>query len=156
VLEAGRPADVIARLGAAEGGDADEGATDATSAIGHGRPERGPSAREDEREENHREQRSDRPVARHAVPLEDVLVPRDWEHEGRCRDEPLDVFYGHDTEAARDVCRACPVRHSCLLDALLRREAFGVWGGLGPAERRRLVARVRSVRRVTTTAGHAA
>jgi WhiB family redox-sensing transcriptional regulator len=30
---------------------------------------------------------------------------------------------------AQRLCRSCPIRRSCLSDALARREPWGVWGG---------------------------
>ena len=37
--------------------------------------------------------------------------------------------------AAKTACRGCPIRESCLRDALARRERAGVWGGLTKTER---------------------
>ena len=43
-------------------------------------------------------------------------------------------------DAARDVCwQRCPVRTDCLEAALVNGETSGVWGGLTPAERQRLI-----------------
>ncbi|MFJ1706388.1 WhiB family transcriptional regulator [Kitasatospora sp. NPDC088346] len=61
-----------------------------------------------------------------------------------CRQVDPDLFFGarrQDTgprvEAAKEVCRHCPVREACLRSALVHEERDGVWGGLTPAERRR-------------------
>ncbi|MEU3406073.1 WhiB family transcriptional regulator [Streptomyces sp. NPDC006670] len=43
-------------------------------------------------------------------------------------------------EAAREVCRACPVRLPCRRHALAERIVHGVRGGLTPDERRSLLA----------------
>ena len=32
-------------------------------------------------------------------------------------------------ERAKSLCRACPLRQSCLAEAIDRREPWGVWGG---------------------------
>jgi hypothetical protein len=51
-----------------------------------------------------------------------------------------DTFFperGDSDKDAEKVCRACPVRADCLLDALGRDEEFGMWGGLGPKLRRK-------------------
>lgn len=37
---------------------------------------------------------------------------------------------------AKAICRTCPVQRDCLTQAVERGEAFGIWGGLDPAERR--------------------
>ena len=34
-----------------------------------------------------------------------------------------------DAEAAKAMCRGCPIRLACLSGALERREPWGVWGG---------------------------
>ncbi|HTR70233.1 MAG TPA: WhiB family transcriptional regulator [Mycobacteriales bacterium] len=43
-----------------------------------------------------------------------------------------DLFFAespHDVERAKALCLECPLRRSCLSDALERREPWGVWGG---------------------------
>jgi hypothetical protein len=39
---------------------------------------------------------------------------------------------------AKAVCAACPVRMACLLHALAEGEEFGIWGGAGEPQRRKL------------------
>jgi len=54
---------------------------------------------------------------------------------------PTDVFFpgrGISLDAAKAVCRACPVLEACRDYAVPLRELKGVWGGLGEGERRRL------------------
>lgn len=38
---------------------------------------------------------------------------------------------------ARSLCTICPIRTRCLERALVHRERYGVWGGMGEAERQR-------------------
>lgn len=48
-----------------------------------------------------------------------------------CTDDP-DLFFAEspeDVEVAKDLCRGCPARMTCLTGALERREPWGVWGG---------------------------
>jgi WhiB family transcriptional regulator, redox-sensing transcriptional regulator len=48
-----------------------------------------------------------------------------------CMGEP-DLFFAEspgDVEAAKALCRGCPVRLACLSGARERREPWGVWGG---------------------------
>jgi WhiB family redox-sensing transcriptional regulator len=48
-----------------------------------------------------------------------------------CMDDP-DLFFAEspqDVECAKDLCRSCPARVTCLAGALERREPWGVWGG---------------------------
>jgi len=49
-----------------------------------------------------------------------------------CRKVDPDTFFAEapaDVEAAKALCRDCPVREMCLAGALERREPWGVWGG---------------------------
>jgi WhiB family transcriptional regulator, redox-sensing transcriptional regulator len=46
-------------------------------------------------------------------------------------------------EVAKSVCADCPVWRPCLAVALIRREKWGIWGGLSAGERRRLLAQIR-------------
>ena len=48
-----------------------------------------------------------------------------------CRIQP-DLYFAEDPrdlEHARQLCRPCPDRVTCLAGALRRREPWGVWGG---------------------------
>lgn len=62
-----------------------------------------------------------------------------WQRRA-CREEPLALFYGKDTHAARLICATCPIRLACLAHALERAEweDHGVWGGTTPRQRRQL------------------
>lgn len=73
-----------------------------------------------------------------------VPAPAGWMASARCAQTDPEVFFpeqgGAGTTAwAKRVCRRCPVRLACLNHALARRENDGVWGGLLPNERRRLL-----------------
>lgn len=48
-----------------------------------------------------------------------------------CRRDPELWFAEHpaDLERAKQLCGQCPIRRSCLADALARAEPWGVWGG---------------------------
>ena len=62
--------------------------------------------------------------------------------DAACREHPEVNFFpgqGGDASAAVAVCSRCLVRTECLSAAIDGGEA-GVWGGLTPAGRRRLVA----------------
>ncbi|MER8184877.1 WhiB family transcriptional regulator [Kitasatospora sp. NPDC094015] len=69
-----------------------------------------------------------------------------------CRHVDPELFFGGRTEdadarneAAKRVCRCCPVREACLRRAMVHEEAAGVWGGLTPAERRTFGERIRDL-----------
>ena len=66
-----------------------------------------------------------------------------WREVGRCKGVDPEVFYPEDDEdpgdEAKAICAMCPVRETCLEQAIVAREKIGVWGGYTARERRRLV-----------------
>ena len=69
-----------------------------------------------------------------------------WRQAARCRGVDPEVFYPTEEDEgleAKEICTLCPVRAACLEYALARREKHGIWGGLTPRERRRVLRRRR-------------
>ena len=71
-----------------------------------------------------------------------------WRERAACLDYPTERFFppGDDKRAeaaAKAVCRTCPVIRPCLRYALDTPERYGVWGGLGEGDRRRLARALR-------------
>lgn len=69
--------------------------------------------------------------------------PDSWRTEAACLGMDTETFYPYGTESpmpAKRVCRTCPVRRECLLDALAEPATIdlGIRGGLTEAERRQL------------------
>ena len=75
----------------------------------------------------------------------------DWDKEGwrlqaACRHSNANHFFPVGTtgaavgqiEAAKAVCRTCPVQAACLLFAFETNQEAGIWGGKDEEERRRL------------------
>jgi WhiB family redox-sensing transcriptional regulator len=67
--------------------------------------------------------------------------PERWTTGAACAepDAPLMFPYEADRagiEDAKATCRRCPVRETCLNEALDNNETFGIWGGLTEGERR--------------------
>lgn len=73
-----------------------------------------------------------------------------WEALGACRGEDPSLFFGPNRfepkaqrlareERAKAICATCPVIDPCREYALRHGEIYGVWGGLGEAERRALL-----------------
>ena len=72
----------------------------------------------------------------------------EWQFAGACRRENPDVFFHPDRErgpsrrnrdnAAKAVCRRCPVLAACRAHALQVHEPYGVWGGLTEHQREAL------------------
>lgn len=56
--------------------------------------------------------------------------------EAACQAHPEAWWEPGSAETAKAACGRCPVRVECLAYALAADERFGVWGGLGPEERR--------------------
>jgi WhiB family redox-sensing transcriptional regulator len=76
----------------------------------------------------------------------------EWHHRAACRTagrgliDP-ELFFPSDSdkareEAAKQVCRRCPVSRICRDEALDNGLWEGIWGGLTPTERRKLKLRV--------------
>jgi WhiB family transcriptional regulator, redox-sensing transcriptional regulator len=69
-----------------------------------------------------------------------------WQLEGKCLGQPLEVFFPDDQvrserrrheNAAKRICRECPVLNKCRDHALRTPEPHGIWGAMTPAERTR-------------------
>lgn len=64
-----------------------------------------------------------------------------WHRQAACRGAGPELFFpanGEPSEAARAICAGCPVRRPCTDTAMADAALWGVWGGLGERERRRL------------------
>jgi WhiB family transcriptional regulator, redox-sensing transcriptional regulator len=65
----------------------------------------------------------------------------DWRARARCRGSDTEKFFGIDRtsiDAAKFVCRHCPVLEPCRSWALEHSDDFGVFGGLSGQERRQI------------------
>lgn len=69
----------------------------------------------------------------------ELQQPVVWMDAAVCAQVDTEVFFpekGGSTKEAKSICRLCPVAAECLDFALVRRERFGVWGGLSERNRR--------------------
>lgn len=74
-----------------------------------------------------------------------------WTLRGACRHADPELFFpellgaieADRTLRAKNICARCPVRDECLGWALGVGEAYGIWGGTTPDERRAMRARHR-------------
>lgn len=70
-----------------------------------------------------------------------------WRSRAACKDVSFDVFfpekYRQSPTTARRICAACPVRMSCLEEAMRVEDTwrYGIYGGLTPTERGELAKR---------------
>jgi WhiB family transcriptional regulator, redox-sensing transcriptional regulator len=76
----------------------------------------------------------------------------DWLDHAACRGRDPELFFPVtdigaarvQVEAAKKVCRRCPVQRACLSWALGNRQEAGIWGGMTEEERHRLRRRRRT------------
>jgi WhiB family redox-sensing transcriptional regulator len=69
-----------------------------------------------------------------------------WRDQAACRDTDPNLFFPagstglaiEQIEAAKAVCRSCPVQDACLRFAFETNQEAGIWGGTDEDERRRL------------------
>lgn len=62
-----------------------------------------------------------------------------WKLLGHCLGEDDDLFFPGrhaPTDVAKEICRGCVIRETCLEYALVNNETIGVWGGMNESERR--------------------
>lgn len=81
-------------------------------------------------------------MARHTPDPEKIQT--DWQADAACRGADTSVFFPRseaDAAAAKAICDTCPVAHECLEWAIETRQPEGVFGGLTPIERHRVVRR---------------
>jgi len=79
-----------------------------------------------------------------------------WRDDAACRHTNAELFFPAGStgtavdqiEAAKSVCRACPVQDACLQFALESNQEAGIWGGKDEDERRKLRRSWRASRRV--------
>ncbi len=78
-------------------------------------------------------------------------LDEEWGNRALCSEVDPETFFpekgaSQQAKAAKMVCELCEVRIECLEYALKNDEAYGIWGGLSPRQRRSLKTR-RSSRR---------
>jgi hypothetical protein len=66
-----------------------------------------------------------------------------WKQLANCKSsDPSIFFFDEDDVSTRELamklCGGCKVKMDCLQYALEKKEAFGIWGGMTPAERRKV------------------
>jgi WhiB family redox-sensing transcriptional regulator len=87
------------------------------------------------------------------------ILTGSWAARAKCAGiENPDIFFppnGNKGGKALKICAGCPVRAECLEYALNAGEKFGIWGGLGPRERRNLKRSRRRAARASRDGGGA-
>lgn len=80
-----------------------------------------------------------------------MLTEDNWQLRASCRSpHAITLFFPPSTpeprqeredreNAAKEICRNCPVQTDCLDYALRIRESHGIWGGLNEFERKQLI-----------------
>lgn len=65
-----------------------------------------------------------------------------WMDDALCAQTDPELFFPHKggpVRVARAVCARCPVQAECLNHALAGHERYGIFGGVTPMERRKLL-----------------
>lgn len=65
-----------------------------------------------------------------------------WRADALCAQTDPEAHYpeaGGTAAPAKRTCMACPVRTACLEHAITAGEEYGIWGGVGQQELRRLI-----------------
>lgn len=65
-----------------------------------------------------------------------------WTDHALCKGK-TELFFAHkgdwkSAQQARKICAECPVASRCLQEAVMNDERYGVWGGVGYTERRKM------------------
>jgi WhiB family redox-sensing transcriptional regulator len=81
-------------------------------------------------------------IARVSVPMAVLLTQiaseLEWQEQALCAQSDPEAWFperGDSPQAAKRICRRCPVKAECLDYALDNRIRWGVWGGLTDRER---------------------
>jgi WhiB family transcriptional regulator, redox-sensing transcriptional regulator len=77
----------------------------------------------------------------HAFKVNLTDTKTDWFENAACRGEDINLFFpgtGEIPFTAFAICSRCPVRRECLDYALTNHIQHGVFGGIGPRQRRRV------------------
>lgn len=89
-------------------------------------------------------------------------LSHEWSTEAACAGAPTAIFFEEawDEETNRPIpagdakakqyCKRCPVVNPCLEAALAIGESYGIWGGMNPAERSKLM-KIRKAKGVKRT-----
>ena len=72
-----------------------------------------------------------------------LITPEPWTQDALCAETDPELFFpekgGDRGAAAKAICARCDVLSDCLMFALRTREPDGVYGGMTPKERARLI-----------------
>lgn len=78
-----------------------------------------------------------------------------WRSHAACAEVDPELFFppsGDPATSAKRICHSCPVTTECLRFALACREDSGVWAGMSPVERRRVIRANERSRRIAQRA----
>lgn len=66
----------------------------------------------------------------------------EWRLSARCAEIGGDLWFPEEScvgNDAKSICEGCPVQFECLETALENNEKFGIWGGLSPNQRKKIM-----------------
>jgi WhiB family redox-sensing transcriptional regulator len=64
-----------------------------------------------------------------------------FDQYAECSDKDRDIFFPEksgSTKEAKAICATCDIKPVCLEYAIIKNEKFGIWGGTGEGERRKI------------------
>lgn len=76
------------------------------------------------------------------------LVERSWRAYAICAEVDPELWFpepGTTSFSPRSICEGCPVRAECLVESVIWRMEYGVWGGIGATYRRDIGAAFRGI-----------
>jgi WhiB family redox-sensing transcriptional regulator len=87
--------------------------------------------------------------------LDNLLEGLEWKAAGACHDADTDLFFDDDDasrKAAHKLCCRCTIQTECLLYAITEPhiQHWGIWGGLSPRERSKIIKRRRELEGLDT------
>lgn len=86
---------------------------------------------------------------------EGTRLRQNWELESNCYGMDPEYFHpkrGEDIKPIKEVCVGCDVKAECLVTALRRSDKIGIKGGLSGNERRELLRKLKTKKKIPDTA----
>ena len=65
-----------------------------------------------------------------------------WRKLAVCRDMDINIFFPEEGEGVKNaikICKECPVRRACLINAITNNEEYGVWAGTSERGRKVMI-----------------
>ena len=70
------------------------------------------------------------------------VLSLEWFEDANCSDPKIfypDEYTEEAVSVAQEFCQNCSVAYECLALAIINREKQGIWGGVGPNDRKKII-----------------